>query len=341
MHFFSAIFHKYQSQSKLIITFSTRQKNYIMVMKNKFISIISISLLALVACSDDNPQTPNDNPTSSSSVADVPVLSSASDIPPLSSALDIPGLSSATEIITSSETASTDPSCDNYAPSEIVLDSIGLAEIADVWKNIKCDEKVVFVLRHAERETSVRKESPLTLEGHSQATTVGAKLLGSAKFAYAHTDFVRTEETCKFIALGRGEDTLTLAHDTIPELTSGWFIKDSVIRETYISKDTNSNSVVSFWAYDSLFADAYYDFATRNQEVIDSFFVEDYAVMDKAKMIISHDEFIVPLVVYATDKQVNYRKRKGAWWINYLSGLAIIVNSQNQVRYIGVRGIEF
>lgn len=306
-----------------------------MVMKNKFISIISISFLALVACSDDNPQTPNDNPTSSASVGlssatDVPVLSSASDIPPLSSASDIPGLSS-----------STDLSCDNYAPSEIALDSIGLAEIADVWKNVKCDEKVVFVLRHAERETSVLKESPLTPEGQIQAMTVGAKLLGSAKFAYAHTDFVRTEETCNFIALGRGEDTLTLAHDTIPELTSSWYIKDTLIRETYISKDTNSNSVVSFWAYDSLFADAFYDFATRNQEVIDSFFVKDYAVMDKAKMIISHDEFIVPLVVYATDKQVNYRKRKGAWWIDYLSGLAIIVNSQNQVRYIGVRGIEF
>ena len=310
-----------------------------MAMKNKFINIISISLLALVACSDDNPQTPNDNPTSSSTVADVPVLSSASDIPPLSSASDIPPLSSASDIPGLS--SSTDLSCDNYAPSEIVLDSIGLAEIADVWKNVKCDEKVVFVLRHAERETSVLKESPLTPEGQIQAMTVGAKLLGSAKFAYAHTDFVRTKETCNFIALGRGEDTLTLAHDTIPELTSSWYIKDTLIQETYISKDTNSNSVVSFWAYDSLFADAFYDFATRNQEVIDSFFVKDYAVMDKAKMIISHDEFIVPLVVYATDKQVNYRKRKGAWWIDYLSGLAIIVNSQNQVRYIGVRGIEF
>lgn len=313
-----------------------------MAMKHSFITIISISFLALVACSDSNgdsnPQTPNgdfssssvENPISISSATDVPGLSSTGDIPPLSSASDIPGLSS-----------STDLSCDNYAPSEIVLDSIGLAEIADVWKNVKCDEKVVFVLRHAERETSVLKESPLTPEGQIQAMTVGAKLLGSAKFAYAHTDFVRTEETCNFIALGRGEDTLTLAHDTIPELTSSWYIKDTLIRETYISKDTNSNSVVSFWAYDSLFADAFYDFATRNQEVIDSFFVKDYAVMDKAKMIISHDEFIVPLVVYATDKQVNYRKRKGAWWIDYLSGLAIIVNSQNQVRYIGVRGIEF
>lgn len=330
MHFFQLFFINIRVMHKLIITFSTRQKNYIMVMKNKFISIISISLLALVACSDDNPQTPNDNPASSSSVADVPVLSSASDIPPLSSASDIPGLSS-----------STDPSCDNYIPSEIILDSIGLAEIADVWKNVKCDEKVVFVLRHAEREASVRKESPLTPEGEIQAISVGLKLLGSAKFAYAHTDFIRTEQTCKFIALGRGEDTLALAHDTIPELTSSWYIMDTLIRESYISKDTNSNSVVSFWAYDSLFADAFYDFASRNQEVIDSFFVKDYAIMDKAKVIISHDEFIVPLVVYATDKQVNYRKRKGAWWIDYLSGLAIIVNSQNQVRYIGVRGIEF
>lgn len=302
-------------------------------MKNKFISIISISLLALVACSDSdgnsNPQTPNDNPASSSSVADVPALSSASDIPPLSSASDIPGLSS-----------STDLSCDNYAPSEILLDTVGVADIGDVWKNVKCDEKVVFVIRHAERESKVGKESPLTPNGEIQAMNVGLKLLGSAKFAYAHTDYVRTEQTCKFIALGRGEDTLSLAHDTIPELTSGWYIKDSDLRDSYISTDTNSNAVVSFWAYDSLFADAYYDFASRNQEVIDSFFVKDYALMDKAKMIISHDEFVVPLIAYVTDKQANFRKRKARWWINYLTGVAIIVNSENQVRYFAVKGLE-
>jgi broad specificity phosphatase PhoE len=304
-----------------------------MVMKNKFISIISISLLALVACSDSdgnsNPQTPNDNPASSSSVADVPALSSASDIPLLSSASDIPGLSSIT-----------DPSCDNYAPSEILLDTVGVADIGDVWKNVKCDEKVVFVIRHAERESKVGKESPLTPNGEIQAMNVGLKLLGSAKFAYAHTDYVRTEQTCKFIALGRGEDTLSLAHDTIPELTSGWYIKDSDLRDSYISTDTNSNAVVSFWAYDSLFADAYYDFASRNQEVIDSFFVKDYALMDKAKMIISHDEFVVPLIAYVTDKQANFRKRKARWWINYLTGVAIIVNSENQVRYFAVKGLE-
>ena len=289
--------------------------------------------MALVACSDSdgnsNPQTPNDNPASSSSVADVPALSSASDIPLLSSASDIPGLSS-----------STDLSCDNYAPSEILLDTVGVADIGDVWKNVKCDEKVVFVIRHAERESKVGKESPLTPNGEIQAMNVGLKLLGSAKFAYAHTDYVRTEQTCKFIALGRGEDTLSLAHDTIPELTSGWYIKDSDLRDSYISTDTNSNAVVSFWAYDSLFADAYYDFASRNQEVIDSFFVKDYALMDKAKMIISHDEFVVPLIAYVTDKQANFRKRKARWWINYLTGVAIIVNSENQVRYFAVKGLE-
>jgi broad specificity phosphatase PhoE len=247
----------------------------------------------------------------------------------LSSASDIPGLSSIT-----------DPSCDNYAPSEILLDTVGVADIGDVWKNVKCDEKVVFVIRHAERESKVGKESPLTPNGEIQAMNVGLKLLGSAKFAYAHTDYVRTEQTCKFIALGRGEDTLSLAHDTIPELTSGWYIKDSDLRDSYISTDTNSNAVVSFWAYDSLFADAYYDFASRNQEVIDSFFVKDYALMDKAKMIISHDEFVVPLIAYVTDKQANFRKRKARWWINYLTGVAIIVNSENQVRYFAVKGLE-
>ena len=80
---------------KLIITFSTRKELYYGYETN--LSYYFHFFLALVACSDDNPQTPNDNPTSSSSATDVPGLSSTGDIPPLSSASDIPGLSSITD----------------------------------------------------------------------------------------------------------------------------------------------------------------------------------------------------------------------------------------------------
>ena len=62
--------------------------------------------------------------------------------------------------------------------------------------------------------------------------------------------------------------------------------------------------------------------------------------MPKAKVIISHDEFVVPLIAWATNKTASIRYHRGRWWVNYLTGLAIIVNSNNEVRYIGIKGLE-
>ena len=79
--------------------------------------------------------------------------------------------------------------CVDGDPVEVVPDTNGFADIGNVFKSVRCDEKVVFVLRHAEREPSVEKESPLTEEGVEQAKAVGAKLVGPEKFKFTHTDF--------------------------------------------------------------------------------------------------------------------------------------------------------
>jgi hypothetical protein len=57
-------------------------------------------------------------------------------------------------------------------------------------------------------------------------------------------------------------------------------------------------------------------------------------------VVISHDEFVVPLIAWATNKTASIRYKWGRWWVNYLTGLAIIVNSKNEVRYIGIKGLE-
>ena len=274
-------------------------------MKKKILTLLAISSFIWVACSSDSSsaQDPTPEPTTENS---------------------------------SSSSEEND--------EELVLDSIGFADIANAYHTVATDEKVVFVLRHAERESFVSVETPLTDDGILQAQLVGQKLSSSDSVVYAHTAYVRTKETACNIALGRGQVKAcddSFVSDTIAELTGSWFLKDADLRNSYVTKDTNTTAVVALWLYDSLFADAFYDLDTRGKEVVDTYLIKDYAKMPKVKVVISHDEFVMPLIAYGTQKQAVIRYRTtGRWKINYLAGVAIIVNSKNEVRYIAVKGLD-
>lgn len=293
-------------------------------MKLKNLLVLAVPAFFWAACSSDSESTPAQPPVpteiSSASVDGVP-LSSDAGSDPVDSAVP-------------------------FVPEELVYDSIGFADIANAFHTVAPDEKVVFVLRHAERESGVGRETPLTENGILQAQSVGQKLVSADEFVYAHTAYVRTKETACNIALGRGQVQVcddSFVSDTISELTGGWFIKDEDLRDFYVSstgKDTNTSVIVSLWAYDGQFADAFYDLEERSREVINTYLIKDYAEMPKAKVIISHDEFVVPLIAWATNKTASIRYKRGRWWVNYLTGLAIIVNSKNEVRYIGIKGLE-
>ena len=319
-------------------------------MKLKNLLVLAVPAFFWAACSSDSESTPAQPPVpteiSSASTVDPSVPAEPSD--PANPA--IPGIESSASVdgVPLSSDAGSDPvdPAVPFVPEELVYDSIGFADIANAFHTVAPDEKVVFVLRHAERESGVGRESPLTENGILQAQSVGQKLISADEFVYAHTAYVRTKETACNIALGRGQVQVcddSFVSDTISELTGGWFIKDEDLRDSYVSstgKDTNTSVIVSLWAYDGQFADAFYDLEERSLEVINTYLIKDYAEMPKAKVVISHDEFVVPLIAWATNKAASIRYKWGRWWVNYLTGLAIIVNSKNEVRYIGIKGLE-
>ena len=319
-------------------------------MKLKNLLVLAVPAFFWAACSSDSESTPAQPPVpteiSSASTVDPSVPADPSD--PANPA--IPGIESSASVdgVPLSSDAGSDPvdPAVPFVPEELVYDSIGFADIANAFHTVAPDEKVVFVLRHAERESGVGRETPLTENGILQAQSVGQKLISADEFVYAHTAYVRTKETACNIALGRGQVQVcddSFVSDTISELTGGWFIKDEDLRDSYVSstgKDTNTSVIVSLWAYDGQFADAFYDLEERSLEVINTYLIKDYAEMPKAKVVISHDEFVVPLIAWATNKTASIRYKWGRWWVNYLTGLAIIVNSKNEVRYIGIKGLE-
>ena len=313
-------------------------------MKLKNLLVLAVPAFFWAACSSDSESTPAQPPVPTE-------ISSASTVDPSDSANPaIPGIESSASVdgVPLSSDSGSDPvdPAGPFVPEELVYDSIGFADIANAFHTVAPDEKVVFVLRHAERESGVGRETPLTENGILQAQSVGQKLVSADEFVYAHTAYVRTKETACNIALGRGQVQVcddSFVSDTISELTGGWFIKDEDLRDSYVSstgKDTNTSVIVSLWAYDGQFADAFYDLEERSLEVINTYLIKDYAEMPKAKVVVSHDEFVVPLIAWATNKTASIRYKRGRWWVNYLTGLAIIVNSKNEVRYIGIKGLE-
>jgi hypothetical protein len=49
---------------------------------------------------------------------------------------------------------------------------------------------------------------------------------------------------------------------------------------------------------------------------------------------------MVPLVVYCTNFKANLRKYSGGKWLNYLAGIAIIVDELGNRRYIPVKSLD-
>lgn len=211
--------------------------------------------------------------------------------------------------------------------------------IDKVFKALKEDEKVVFVLRHAERNSSSGKTSHLTEAGIFQAQSVGKKIASEEPAYYAHSEYVRTRETLENIAVGRGETGFT--HEAFGVLNGDWFIKSNDAYDVYKSKTTDGNYVsTTDWAYNGGYEDAFYDLDTRAKQFIDEFLVGIISNKARISIVATHDQFLVPLTVYASDRKINLRYFEDTNWITYLAGIAVIVGSDGSVKTLPIKGLN-
>ena len=334
-----------------------------------------LSAALLTACGDDNSAAPTLNQggivASSSSEQVAPTSNAAvpassttqqpesSATAPLSSSSEATGpvevSSSATSEPPTSSAEGTPlaPGCTETPVATIATDSIGLADIADVFKSVRCNEKAVFVIRHGERDDSqTGKETPLTYwenepdtvkgqpsDGVRQAIAVGKKLVSADEFTYTHTKYLRTEQTCFYINQGRGQ--ATFPHDSADYYSISWFKKDKDRYKFYEDSTTNVRLVIAGWAYDNLYADAFYDLKEKSEEIIKTHIAPDYASMNKFRVICSHDDFVLPLSVFSSNGTVNYRFHdpESRHWPYFLTGVAVIIDHKNQIRYVPFRGL--
>ena len=286
----------------------------------------------------------------SSSEQDSPEWSSSamssSSIPPYSSSEHIPqAQSSSTEsrvVFSSSIEEYSSSSIADTAP-EVVLDKDGFATVADVYKSLSPDEKVVFIIRHSEREDDVALETELTANGIQMAQDLGATLKSEEEFSYVTSGFVRTNETANQISKGRGEATLPKLI-TNYDITGNWFLKisaDSLAKHaTALGLKGSSIELMARWAYEGGHPEAFYELEPRAQEFMQAVILKNLSKWKRVTIMVSHDIFVMPLAVFGSQKKVALKYHEDYHWINYIAGLAIIVDAQNNLRYIPVKGAE-
>lgn len=215
-------------------------------------------------------------------------------------------------------------------------------DIQDVYESIKDDERVIFVLRHAERGDDTSKGGTLTDNGKKQSEQVGARLKKFKEdFVLGASEFLRAHQTVESIAKGRGQ--AYDKRDTIPQLNDDWYTKNSDEVEKAKNECGGGWEVTSKYAYTGAYSTgtnaAYYNLAERSVELIEDVLAKKYT-KEKFVLLSSHDKLMVPLVAYCSNLQIEFKKyENNGKWINYLAGVAIIIDKDGNRRYVVIRGL--
>lgn len=213
----------------------------------------------------------------------------------------------------------------------------GFTDILEVYSQLAADEKVFFVIRHAERTNDTGKDGKLTDNGVNQAKKLGASLVGE-DFFYASSDFFRASETCRNIAVGKGQSNYKI--ETWEALSGEWYVLNSSKLESYKNSSGGGWQVFSKWAFLNEYSDAFYDLEKRSEELLEDYVFANLSKVSRAGVLCSHDQLVVPLLAYTTNKRANVRFYENNRWLNYLSGVAIIINSKGEARYIPIKSLE-
>lgn len=311
----------------------------------------ALAFVCVAGCSDDDsaptPVSP-DNPTSSV----VPASSSDSALPvdPASSGV-VPENPVVTE--SSSSVVSEVPVASGDFATTLAgaaPDADGFYDIGDVYKAAPATSKVAFVIRHSKREkNNLGQESTLTPIGIEMAQAAGAKLAGGDEsFYYAATDFVRTKETCRNIAVGRGEENPEI--NVWDGINGGYFYTvptDSL--DAIMSSRGGNSRYISQWAYGESFTNRYvaehsvgyfYDLYERGKQFIDEVVVANMPNWKRVSILATHDLLVEPLIVYVSNRTIDLKIHESGKWVNYLSGIAVIVDEVGGLTVLPIRGAD-
>ncbi len=226
------------------------------------------------------------------------------------------------------------------------------SRLQDILPCVKSDEKVAFIIRHAARNKSASgDQAGLNDEGRKQSKAFGEELKDIGDIYFMNTKVYRTMETVLKIVEGK-EQAFSETNVPFQSKEADDHLETSDIEDTYLVTDDRKLqncrntlqskynwswgwSPYSYIAYEEKpvpeCKEAFYDIDERMAELMETHFT--YNKMHPITMAISHDKFLVPLVIAASDRQINLQFHQHEndfnYWINYLTGIAIIVDASN------------
>ncbi|MBR4841025.1 MAG: histidine phosphatase family protein, partial [Paludibacteraceae bacterium] len=197
--------------------------------------------------------------------------------------------------------------------------------VADAYNALKDGDRIIFIMRHSIRGDESGKESKLTQEGIRLTKEVGAKLKGGKAGAndafYGSTDYPRCMQTSFYIAQSRGD--------------SDWKDSSFVVQPIPVI-DQYFYSSTSDW--DKVAAEYKDQPALINYKSI--LLINTLCEMSAGKTFAwftTHDFIAVPLCSWASYGALNFARPN---WINFLSGVAVIVHPDNSWEVYPIRGSD-
>lgn len=206
---------------------------------------------------------------------------------------------------------------------------------------VQPNQKLILVLRHAERGDDFSKWGQLTQNEIQQSRELGRKLKNGVPAFYGHSPFLRTKDTGRYIAMERGDIAEGAELQNSAELESlgdDWYVKDMGQHEQDKSQMGGGWQFFSKWAFEGGYEQGMHDMASRSVELITQQLIPSIPSEYSMGIFISHDKVLVPLVAYCTDRKVDLRYWQNGKWTENLQGIAIIVSEDGSRKYIPVDG---
>ena len=220
-----------------------------------------------------------------------------------------------------------------------------LTPVADLLATLQPTDRVIFVLRHARRGSSTGKETPLHMTGVNQAQSLGAAIAAvnvTDPIFYAHSGFVRTEQTAMNIFVGRGGDSTQFTSTTVQKLAGGGYVKSDSLLSLHAEEDfeTNQLKVFASWMYKGLYTDTFNDLTETSVALLTQHILPAFPKEYRIGIMISHDMVVAPLTAYCTKQAVDFKAYENLkQWCGYVQGLAIVIAADGSRKYFPVNGL--
>lgn len=220
-------------------------------------------------------------------------------------------------------------------------------QASDFFASLKSTERVYLLVRHAERPHITAADADygahvgLTAAGRERAVALGKMFPPEGDAVYYSSPVGRCVDTAKCIAEGRalagccGESQVAGSPDTGCATVTPL----AVLGHLYVKDYPSYLDVLNERFYQNICAwidsddhPAFYPLHERAEEVR-KFMLEKGTA--RFNIFATHDAWVVPTLVHFCDMRFTPQH-----WMNYLTGIAFVVNSDGFERVVPVTGME-